>query len=111
MALENFRLSDDQSDDFFVTVLADDGRIRIIARICREAIDDHWRLESSNPNQLQSSSQNQRVQIVRENISWIKDIILTKYCAGEYEIFTDKLGISSNNDKIICIDTFPIIRK
>jgi hypothetical protein len=78
MALTNLCLADQQSPiDNFVMILGDDGNIRVIAKICRGAIDDYWELQSSTPNQ--------RVDLVCKNLDSIKKIILNKYDKNEYE--------------------------
>jgi hypothetical protein len=74
MALTDFRLSPDQSNGGFVVILADDGKIRAITHVTREAVDDRFRLRGAR--------QKQRVELVERNLVAISDIIKRKYTAG-----------------------------
>ena len=97
MALEDFRLCEDQNNsDPFVTVLAGDGKIRVITRVSRDAIDDHW--------QLSSSSQQQRVRLVQDNLNRISNIIARKYHARDHTRFTDRFGNTDENNRLITVD-------
>jgi len=93
--LGEFRLSPDQTADEYVVVLADDGKTRAITRISREAIDD--RVES------RGLSQKDRVAIIERNLVPVSALIAAKYNAKEFTIYTDRLGITDQNNKLITI--------
>ena len=97
MALTDFRLSPDQSNGSFVVILADDGKIRAITHVAREAVDDRF--------QLRGASQKQRVEIVERNLVAISEIIKQKYAAGDTAPYTDRIGMIDPNDKLIIITT------
>jgi len=95
MVLRDFRVSQSQGDASFVVVLADDGRIRVITRIAREAIDDLL-----NAREL---SHRQRAAFVERNLSQIERLISKKYEAQDYTIYTDRFGITDENNKLIIL--------
>jgi|SRR6266852_3696553 len=97
MALTDFRLCPDQSNSRFVVVLADDGKIRAITHVARETVDDRF--------QLRGASQKQRVELVGRNLMAISEIIKRKYDAGETAPYTDRIGITDLNNKLITITT------
>jgi DNA-binding XRE family transcriptional regulator len=95
MTLRDFRLSQGQGDNSFVVVLADDGRTRVITRIAREAIDDHL--------QARELSHRQRIAFAERNLPQIARIIAKKYEAQDYTIYTDRFGITDENNKLIIL--------
>src|SRR5277367_2078587 len=95
MSIGNFRLSPDQRASEYIVVLADDGKTRAITRISREAIDDC--LAS------RSLSQKDRISVVERNLKSVSALIATKYGAKEFTAYTDKLGITDDNNKLIII--------
>jgi hypothetical protein len=70
MTLKNFRLSPKQDDSDFVSVLADVDSVRVIGRITREAIVN---FAGRTPDA------DQRIDIVRQNITLFKRLIADKY--------------------------------
>lgn len=97
MALTDFRLSLDQSNRSFVVILADDGKIRAITHVAREAVDDRFR--------LRGASQKQRVELIESNLVSISEIIKRRYEAGETAPYTDRSGMIDPNNKLITITT------
>jgi hypothetical protein len=95
MALRDFRLSQGQGDNSFVVVLADDGKTRIIARIAREAIEDYLRAAEL--------SHRQRIAFVEKNLPQIGRLIAKKYDAEDYTTYTDRFGITDENNKLVII--------
>jgi hypothetical protein len=95
VTLAAFRLSEGQGDDSFVVVLADDGRVRVIARVSREAIDDCF--------QRRELTQRQRVALVESNLPHVARLIERKYLAGDHTIYTDRLGITDESNRLIII--------
>lgn len=95
MALSDVRLSQGQSDDSFVVVLVDDGKIRVITRITREAIAGYF--------QLREVSHRQRIALVESNLPQIGRLIAKKYEAGDYTTYIDRFGITDENNKLIII--------
>jgi hypothetical protein len=93
MALSDFRLSQDQGDTAFVVVLADDDKIRVIARIAREAIDDYF--------PRHRLTQSQRVALVQSNLPQIAEIIGRRYLSGKHTIYTDSLGVTCEHNRLI----------
>ena len=102
MALSDFRLSADQSHNGHVTVLADDGKIRLIAHIAREAIDDRFRLTNA--------PQSQRVAIVERNLAAISRLIEARYAAGEVEPYVAMGNIEDPNNKLVVITEPDLVR-
>jgi hypothetical protein len=78
-------------------VLADDGKIRAITHVAREAVDDRF--------QLRGASQKQRVELVGRNLMAISEIIKRKCDAGAIAPYTDRIGITDLNNKLITITT------
>jgi hypothetical protein len=95
MSLLNFRLPLPQPNLEFVTVVADEGKVRAVAQIRREIIGDKL------PN---ADYHKDRLDIVERNLGVLAPIIQAKYDAGRYTDYTDSLGITSGNDKLIIID-------
>jgi hypothetical protein len=95
MALRDFRLSQGQGDNSFVIVLADDGRIRVITRIAREAIEDHLNVSGFPHRQM--------IAFVESNLPQISRLISKKYEAGDYTTYTDRFGITDENNKLVII--------
>ncbi len=94
MSLSNFRLPLPQPDLEFVKVIADEGKVRAVAQVAREAIDDGLTGEEYRHN---------RFAIVEKNLGLVASVIQAKYDAGWYTDYTDSLGIKSGNDKLIVI--------
>jgi hypothetical protein len=42
--------------------------------------------------------------LVERNLGGFASIIQTKFAAGEYADYTDSLGVTSGNDKLIVVD-------
>jgi hypothetical protein len=95
MALTDFRLCPDQSNGSFVVVLADDGKMRAITHVAREAVDDRF--------QLRGASQKQRAELVARHLAAISEIIKRKYAAGDTDPYTDRIGMTDPNNKLITI--------
>jgi hypothetical protein len=95
MALTSFRLSPDQNANEYVVVLADDGGTRVITRISRKAVDDRF---GSN-----GLSQKDRVSTIERNLQAVSALIVEKYGAKEFTAYTDKFGITDDNNKLIII--------
>lgn len=95
MAIQDFRLSQGQGDDSFVVVLADDGKTRIVSRIARNALDDYF--------ERRELSHRQRIALVESNLRQIGDVIARKYAGRDYTIYTDSLGVTDANNKLIVI--------
>ncbi len=95
MAIQDFRISQGQNDDSFVVVLADDGKIRIVSRVGRNAIDDYF--------ESRALSHSQRIALVESNLTQISEIIAKKYMALDYTTYTDSLGITDVNNKLVVI--------
>jgi len=95
MALQDFRLSQGQGDTSFVVVLADEGKTRVIARIAREAIEDYL-----HATEL---SHRQRIVFVEKNLQQIGRIIARKYESEDYTTYTDRFGITDENNKLVII--------
>ena len=98
MALTGFRVLPDtqQSKSEYVVVLADDGKIRVITHVTRTAIEDCVR---GNPPQTE------RRLIIERNIAAVSRLIAKKYQSGIYQVYTDSLGITDKNNKLIVIET------
>jgi hypothetical protein len=97
MPLSNFRLSCDQSNNRNVVVLADDGKIRVITHVSRDAIEEYFDCD------LTVATQQQRISIVEVNLAEISRIIKSKYTREEFTTYTDSLGITDTNNKLINI--------
>ncbi len=95
MSLLNFRLPLPQPNLEFVTVIADEGKVRAVAQIRREIIEDKLPNENYHRN---------RFAIVERNLGVLAPIIRAKYDAGHYTNYTDSFGVTSGNDKLIIID-------
>lgn len=95
MPLSNFRMSPDQSASEYVVILADDGKTRAITRISREAVDDRVA--------PRSFSQKDRISIIERNLETVSVLIAAKYAAKAFATYTDKLGITDDNNKLIII--------
>jgi hypothetical protein len=100
MSLSNFRLPSPQPDLGFVQVIADEGKVRAIARIAREIIEDAF------PNE---NYHRDRFALVERNLGRLAPIIQTKFDAGDYTDYADSLGIMSGNDKLIVIDRADLV--
>jgi hypothetical protein len=87
ITLTEVRLSPDQSNGGFVVILAEDGKIRAITHVAREAVDDRF--------QLRGASQKQRVELVERNLVAISEIIKRKYAARETAPHTDRIGMTN----------------
>ena len=99
MSLNNFRLlpAFNQINDLHVVVLADDGKIRAIAHICREAIDEYFGFD------VITATQQQRMSIVERNLSTIEKIITSKFDAHDFREYTESGSAHGNNNKLIVI--------
>ncbi len=95
MLIRDFRLSRGQGDDSFVVVLADDGKIRIVTRVARNAIEDYF--------QRSNLSHRQRIALVESNLQQISALITKKYEAGDFTTYTDQLGVTDANNKLVII--------
>ena len=95
MAISDFRLSQVQGDNSFVVILADDGKIRIVSRVAREALDDYF--------ERRELSDRQRIALAESNLTQIGEVIARKYAAGDYATYTDSLGITDANNKLIVL--------
>src|SRR5260221_372428 len=95
MSLSNFRLPSPQPDLGFVRIIADEGKIRAVAQIARDIIEDAF------PNE---DYRRDRFALVDRNLGVISPIIQAKFDASDYTDFADLLGIVSGNDKLIIID-------
>ena len=95
MAISDFRLSQVQGDNSFVVILADDGKIRIVSRVAREALDDYF--------ERRELSDRQRIALAESNLTQIGEVIARKYAAGDYTTYTDSLGITDANNKLIVL--------
>jgi hypothetical protein len=94
MSLLNFRLPSPQPDLEFVKVIADEGKVRAVAQVAREALDNGLTGEEYRRD---------RFAIVEKNLELLASIIQAKWDAGRYTDYTDSLGIKSGNDKLIVI--------
>jgi hypothetical protein len=99
MSLSNFRLlaASEQINDLHVVVLADDDKIRAIAHVCREAIDEYFAFD------VITSTQQQRMSIVERNLATIAKIITSKYDAHYFTEYTESGSAHGNNNKFIII--------
>jgi hypothetical protein len=93
--LTNFRLPTEQSEQIsYVEVIADDGDVRVIARIAREAITDHSDQSVATPAQREA--------FVERNLRQLGEIIERKYRAGDHTVYganpNDRLVIISSGD-------------
>lgn len=95
MVLRDFRLSQGQGDDSFVVVLADDGKIRVITRITREAIEDYLKVSQC--------SHRQRIAFIERHLTQIARLISKKYEDGVYTTYTDGLGITDDKNKLVIL--------
>ena len=95
MSLSNFRLPSPQPNLQFVQVIADEGKVRAVAQIGRDIIEDAF------PNE---DYHRDRFAVVGRNLGLLAPAIQTKFAAGDYADYTDSLGITSGNDKLIVID-------
>ncbi len=93
MSLSDVRLAPDQSLNLNVVVLADDGKIRVIAQIRRAAIEEYFDCDHT------VGTQAQRVSIINSNLSTIGEIMASKYAQGEFTTCVD-----TNNVLIIIED-------
>ena len=95
MALTDFRLFERQGDPPFVGILADDGEIRVIAEIARKAISEYFQ-----PRVL---TQAQAVALVERNLPQIGRLIARKYRAGDHGTYTDKGGLTEDDNRHVII--------
>jgi hypothetical protein len=95
MSLTNFRLPPHQTNLQYVKVISDEGKVRAVAQIARDIIEDSFPDENYHRD---------RFAIVERNLGVLASIIQRKYAAREYIDYTDDLGIKSGNDKLIVID-------
>src|SRR6202023_1820542 len=84
MSLSNFQLPLPQPNLEFVTVVADEGKVRAVARIAREIIEDAFPDEDYHLN---------RFTIVGRNLGVLRPIIQAKFDAHDNTDYTDRLGI------------------
>ena len=94
MPLSDFRIPSAQTNLQFVEIIADEGRMRAVARIERAIIEDAFPNEDYHKN---------RLQIIERNLGALAPIIQATYEAGQHTDYTDSLGITSGNDKLIVI--------
>ena len=90
MALDGFELSQGQGSKSFVTVLADEGATRVVARIDREAIRDRYKVASGH-----------EVGFVRDNLVQLSRVIARTYQAGAHTPHSDdntRLIVITSND-------------
>jgi hypothetical protein len=97
MALTDFRLSPDQSNGGFVVILADDGKMRAITHVAREAVEIAFNYEAL--------ARNRGVELLERNLVAITEIIKRKYAAGETAPYTDRIGMIDPNNKLITVTT------
>jgi hypothetical protein len=102
VALRDFRLSEGQDNNDFVVVLADDGRIRVIARVTREAIEDYF--------ELRGDTDQQRIALVAGNLPQIGRLIAQKYEVGQHTTYTDRFGITDEKNRLIVISLHDLNR-
>jgi hypothetical protein len=95
MSLLDFRLPPTQPNLEFVTVIADDGDVRVVAQIAREIIEDAFPDENFHRD---------RMAMVGRNLRLLGPIIQAKLDAGDYTDYADFLGFVRGNDKLITID-------
>jgi hypothetical protein len=100
MSLSNFRLPSPQPNLEFVQVVADEGKVRAVAQIGRETIEDAF------PNE---DYHRERFALVERNLKLLASIIQSKFAAGDYADYTDSLGVASGNDKLIVIDRADLV--
>jgi len=100
MSLSNFRLPFPQPNLEFVTVVADEGKVRAFARIARDIIEDAFPDEDYHLG---------RFGMVGRNLGVFGPIIQAKFDAHDYTDHKDPLGIVSGNDKLIVIDRTALI--
>jgi len=86
VALNDFRLCANQTDNSFVTVLADDDKVRVVCRLSQADIEDSV---GGNP------SPEDRKRIVSEGLERIGAVLSLKYEAKEYVPYIDRFGISN----------------
>ena len=100
MPLADFRLPSPQPNLEFVQVVANEGKVRAIAQIGREIIEDAF------PNE---DYHRDRFALVERNLGLLASIIQTKFDAGNYTDYTDSLGIASGKDKLIVVDRADLV--
>jgi hypothetical protein len=92
--LLNFRLPPNQRTLEFVVVIADEGKVRTVAQIPREIIEDTFPREDYHRD---------RLNLIARNLDVLRAIIQAKFNVQDYTDYTDSLGITSGNDKLIII--------
>jgi hypothetical protein len=95
MSFSKFRLPPSQPNLEFVTVIADEGDVRVVARIARDIIEDAFPDEKYHRD---------RLAVVGRNFGLLGPIIQAKFEAGDYTEYADSLGVRSGKDKLIIID-------
>jgi hypothetical protein len=100
MSLSNFRLPSPQPNHEFVTIVADEGKVRAVAQIAREIIEDAFPDEDYHL---------ERFVIIGRNFGVLGPIIQAKFDAHNYMDYADSLGIVSGNDKLIVIDRTDLV--
>jgi len=100
VSLSNFRLPSPQPNLEFVTVVADEGKVRAVVQIARAIIEDAFPDEDYHLL---------RFAIVGRNLDVLAPIIQAKFDAHDYTDYMDSLGIVSGNDKLIVIDRTDLV--
>jgi hypothetical protein len=95
MTVDYFRIPPGQTDLSHVTIVADDGKMRAVGRISRDIIED------IAPNE---EYRQKRFDIVERNLPVLAGIIRRKYEEGAFTDYTDSLGVTSGNDKLVEIE-------
>jgi hypothetical protein len=100
MSLSNFRLPLPQPELEFVKVIADENKIRAVAQINRNIIEDRFPGHDYHRD---------RFAIVSRNLGLLAPVIQAKFDTGKYTDYRDSLGIASGNDKLIIIDGSDVV--